>query len=177
MRFNYQLTNKDYFVHQLYITSKLKSHSSNYLKIRIIYALLYIVIGFIIEYIEHAKGIGLAFTFLGILWFFIYPYFQKWKTKNILRIHVEENYKDRVNKEISFEVSDNSILANDSSIELNIKGIEITDLIEIKTYFFINLKNKMSFIIPKNAINDSREFKNIMIHMGANYIDDTKWNW
>ena len=177
MNINYQLTNLDFLEHQLYTSSKSELHKKRRFRSRIIIPILYLVLGFFFANQSGKLGIGIGVAVFGILWFLFYPLYSKWRYKNHFRKHVEENYKNRINKLVEIDFDENSLNAKDFTSESRIKGTELKELIETKDHFFIKLQTDLSLIVPKHAIENHSEFKKRITELGAEYVDDLNWKW
>ena len=97
--------------------------------------------------------------------------------KNHFKKHVEENYKNRINKPVEININENSVNAKDFTSESKISGTELKELIETKNHFFIKLTTDLSLILPKHAIENKAEFKKHITELGAEYVDELNWEW
>ncbi|WP_282161830.1 YcxB family protein [Ulvibacterium marinum] len=77
--------------------------------------------------------------------------------------------------EINFE--ENSLSTKDFTSESKINGAELKELIETKNHFFIKLTTDLSLIIPKEAVENKTEFKQRVIGLGAEYVNELNWEW
>jgi len=136
-----------------------------------------LVLGFFFANQSGKLGIGIGFAVFGILWFLFYPLYSKWRYKNHFRKHVEENYKNRINKLVEIDFDENSLNAKDFTSESRIKGTELKELIETKDHFFIKLQTDLSLIVPKHSIENQSEFKKRVTELGAEYVDELNWKW
>ncbi len=177
MNINYQLTNSDFLAYQLYTSSKSELHKKRRFRSRIIIPIIYILFGLYLANKNEDNGIGILFAGIGILWFAFYPMYAKWRYKRHFTKHVEENYKNRINKPVKIDFDENSVNAKDFTSESRINGTELKELIEIKDHFFIKLATDLSLIVPKHSILDQMEFKKRVIGLGAEYIDERNWEW
>ena len=177
MNINYQLTNLDFLEYQLYTSSKSELHKKRRFRSRIIIPIIYIVIGIIFTNQNGKYGIGIAFVVFAILWLVFYPMYSKWRYKRHFQKHVEENYKNRINKPVEIDIDENSVNAKDFTSESKINGTELKELIETKDHFFIKLTTDLSLIVPKHSIDNITEFKKRVTELGAEYIDELNWEW
>lgn len=177
MNLNYKLTNSDFLEYQLYVSSKSKLYRKRLRNGRIILPIIYLVYGF---YLTNKDGnyIGiLIFGITAILWFVLYSKYSKWRYKKHFQKHVEENYKNRINKPIEIVFGENSLNTKDYTSESKINGTELKELIETKNHFFIKLTTDSSLIVPKHSVENKAEFKNRVLQMGAEYVDELNWKW
>jgi hypothetical protein len=177
MNINYQLTNSDFLEYQLYTSSKSKSHKKKRFRSRVIIPIMYMLFGLYLAYKNGNNGIGIIFVGIGILWFAFYPIYSKWRYKNHYQKHIEENYKNRINKPVEIDFDENSVNAKDFTSESKIKGTELKELIETKNHFFIKLATDVSLIVPKHSVENQTEFKKRVTELGAKYVDELNWEW
>jgi hypothetical protein len=177
MNINYQLTNSDFLEYQLYTSSKSELHKKRRFRSRIIIPIIYIVLGIIFTNLNGKYGIGISFIVFAILWFLFYPMYSKRRYKKHFQKHVEENYKNRINKPVEIDFDENSVNAKDFTSESKINGTELKELIETKDHFFIKLTTDLSLIVPKHSIENQTEFKKRVTELGAEYVDELIWEW
>jgi len=177
MKVNYQLTNSDFLEYQLYTSSKSELHKKRRFRSRIIIPIIYLLFGLYLANKNENSGIGIMFGGIGIGWFAFYPVYSKWRYKRHFKKHVEENYKNRINKPVEIDFDENSVNAKDFTSESKIKGTELKELIETKNHFFIKLRTDLSLIVPKHSIENELEFKKRITELGAEYINELNWEW
>ena len=177
MKINYQLTNSDFLEYQLYTSSKSELQKKKRSRSRIIIPIIYLLLGFYFANKNGGYVIGIVFAGFGILWFLLFPMYAKWKYKKHFQKHVEENYKNRINKPVEINFDENSLNAKDFTSESRINGTELKELIETKEHFFIKLTTDLSLIIPKHSIENQTELKKRVTEFGAKYIDELNWEW
>ncbi|MCF1423071.1 YcxB family protein [Mangrovimonas futianensis] len=177
MTLKYELTNSDFLEYQLYASSKSESHKKKLRNNRILGPILFLPYGlYLTNRDENYIGI-IVFGITAILWFIFYPKYSKRRYKNHFRKHVEENYKNRINKPVQIDFNENSINAKDFTSDTKLNGTEIKELIETKEHFFIKLTTDLSLIVPKHSIENQTEFKKRVTDLGAEYIDELNWKW
>ncbi len=177
MRLNYHLSNSDFLEYQLYSSSKSKLHTKKRFRSRVLLPLIYLVFGLYIYNKNENSTLALIFVGIAVLWFFLYPIYSKWRFKKHFQKHVEENYKNRINKPVEINFEENSLSTKDFTSESKINGAELKELIETKNHFFIKLTTDLSLIIPKEAVENKTEFKQRVIGLGAEYVNELNWEW
>jgi hypothetical protein len=120
---------------------------------------------------------GIVFVAVAIFWFAMYPMYAKWRYKRYFEKHVEENYKNRINKSVELVIDENAVNAKDFTSVSKIIGSELKELIETKNHFFIKLTTDLSLIVPKHSVEDQPEFKKLLTQLGAKYVDELNWEW
>jgi len=177
MNINYQLTNSDFLEYQLYTSSKSELHKKRRFRSRIIVPIIYLLFGLYLANKNEDNGIGIVFAGIAILWFLFYPVYSKWRYERHFKKHVEENYKNRINKPVEIDFNENSVNAKDFTSESKISGTELKELIETKNHFFIKLTTDLSLIIPKHSIENQAELKKRVTELGAEYVNELNWEW
>ena len=177
MTINYQLTNSDFLEYQLYTSSKSELHKKRRFRSRIIVPIIYLLIGLYFANKNENGAIGIIMAGIGIGWFAFYPMYSKWRYKKHFQKHVEENYKNRINKPVEINFDENSVNAKDFTSESKINGTELKELIETQNHFFLKLTTDLSLIVPKHSIGNQAEFKKRVTELGAEYVDELNWKW
>ncbi|MGY5353468.1 YcxB family protein [Wenyingzhuangia sp. IMCC45467] len=177
MNINFQLTNSDFLEYQLYNSSKSPSHKKKRFKSRIIVPVIYLFFGLYLANVNDDNGIGIKFAGIGILWFVIYPTYSKWRYKKHFQKHIEENYKNRINKSVEIKFKEDFIYTKDFTSESKINSAELKEFIETKKHFFIKLTTELSLIVPKHSIESIVEFKKKLTDLGVEYKNELNWKW
>ncbi len=177
MKLNYQLSNSDFLEYQLYTSSKSIMQNKKRFRTRIFIPIIYIGLA-LYFYLNSRNSItAIIFSGVAVIWFFLYPTYSRWSYKKHFQKHVEENYKNRINKPAEINFNENSLSIKDLTSESRIDGTELKELIETKNHFFIKLATEISIIIPKDSIKNSAEFKKEVMSLGAVYVDELNWVW
>ena len=177
MKLNYSLTNADFLEYQLYTSSKSRSQKRKRRNNRIVTPILFLLYGLFLSKKDDNYSALLIFGIIAALWLIFYPKYSQWRYKNHFKKHIEENYKNRIDKFVEICFDENSMNTKDLASESKINGSEIKELIETKNHFFIKLKSEISMIVPKHAITNQIEFKKLLTEMGAEYVDELNWQW
>ncbi len=177
MNISYQLSNSDFLEYQLYTSSKSELHKKRRFRSRIIIPIIYLLFGLYLANKNDDNGIAIVLAGIAILWFTFYPIYSKWRYKRHFQKHVEENYKNRINKPVEICFDENSVNVKDFTSESKINGTELKEIVETKKHFFIKLTTDLSLIVPKYSIENQTEFKKHVTELGAEYVDELNWEW
>ena len=177
MKLEYLLTNVDFLEYQLYTSSKSKLHQKKRFRSRLIIPIIYFLFGLYLSNKNDDKLTLFLFAVVSILWFVFYPKYSKWKYKKHFKKHIEENYKNRINKSVEIIFDDEFIKAKDYTSESKINLSELKELIETKSHFFLKLQTDLSLIIPKHSIDNQEKFVKKVIDYGTKYTDELSWVW
>ena len=180
MTINYKIDENDYLRHQLFVASKSERIKKKRLRSRILVPLIYVVLGLYLLFQSNIPLAIIIFIF-GMLWFFVYPI---WERRHYIKHYkgfIKENYKDKLGITATVEFENDYILAKDSGSESKILTTEIEEINEIPTTVFVRLKGGKSLILPKDKIanfdNLKARLKELANHLKIEYIIDEKWEW
>ena len=177
MKLDYELSKEDFLEYQLYTSSKSELHKKKRNRSRILIPLVYFAFG-LYSYYKSENLIGpIIWIGIAILWFVLYPFYSKWRYKKYFEKHIEENYKNRINKPSQLEFDSDFIDTSDFTSQSKIKYSELKAFIELPNHFLIRLSSGLSIIIPKHAVEDMAKLKNKMSELKIEYIDETEWKW
>jgi hypothetical protein len=124
---------------------------------------------------------GILFFVFALLWFFIYPL---WERNNYIRHYknfIKENHKDSFGKSAFLEINKEHIFVKDEFSEAKISTSEIEEIYEIPTTIFIRMKAGKTFILPKDKIAEFKSLKSVLTELAnflkINYVNDENWMW
>jgi ABC-type multidrug transport system fused ATPase/permease subunit len=180
MTIHYKIDESDYLIHQLFVASKSERIKKKRLRSRIIVPLIYVVLG-LYFLVQSNVLLAIIIFIIGILWFFVYPI---WERRHYIKHYkglIKENYKDSLGIIATLEFDNDYILAKDTGSESKILTTEIEDICEIPTTVFVRLKGGQSLILPKDKIANFESLKSrlkeLANHLKIKYNTDEKWEW
>ncbi len=180
MNIEFKIDENAFLVHQLYTASNSDHIKKKRQKSKVIVPLIYLALG-IVFYIQSNIALSILFIVIGILWFFLFPMWEKYRYVKHYREFIKENYRDRLNKTSILEINNENIIAKDDGTESKVQTKEINEIIEIAECIFIKLKTGQSFILPKDKIDNIDELitrlKELAQHLNINYNIDNTWEW
>jgi c-di-AMP phosphodiesterase-like protein len=176
MKINYKLKLSDFLEYQLYASSKSELQKKTINKTQIIVPIIYVILGGYI-FISLNRVIGIIIILLGLLWYIFYPKYAKRRNKKHFEKHIIENYSNRVDKLIELEFTPEFMFEKELTSESKIMVQEFDKLIELKNHFFVQLKSKLAFVIPKHAISDEITFKKKISEYNVDYVNELNWKW
>ncbi len=177
MKIKYSLTKEDFLAYQLYTSSRSDRIRKRRLRSRFIVPILYLLIALAFMFRYQQVGVGIGWILIALIWYFCYPLYARWRYERHYVKHIEENYQNRIDREVELEFDHEALYGVDSGSKIKVDVNEIDVLIETKDHFFIRLKTNSSFILPKSAISDHSELKEHFTTLGVNIMDETKWVW
>ncbi len=180
MTFELKIDENDYLTYQLFVASQSKTIKRKRSRNKIIMPILYLVLGASGFYQKNLL-MGVLFCVLSILWFFLYPL---WERNNYIKHYknfIQENYKNAFGKSAFLEISDQTIFIKDELSEAKVSTSEIQEIYEIPTTIFIRMKAGKTLILPKEKIATIQELKTELISLAGvlkiSYVSDENWVW
>lgn len=174
------LDENDFLTYQLFQASQSDRIIKKRWRNRVLVPVAYIVLALIGYYNTHFI-LFIFFAVFAVLWFFFYPYWERIRYINHYKGFIKENYKERTGKSGTVNITKDFIIASEGDNKSNISTKEIANISEISSTIFIKLKSGMSFIIPKNKVNQIEELKNYLKELtkelNVNYINEENWKW
>jgi hypothetical protein len=180
MTINYKIDENDFLTHQLFVASKSERIKRKRQRSKILVPLIYIALG-LLFLLQGEVTLTIIFLIIGLLWFFIYPLWEKQYYIRHYKGFIKENYKNRLDRIATLEFTNDYILAKDNGSESKVLTTELEEICEIPSTIFIRLNGGQSFILPKDKIIDFDNLKARLREL-ANYlkIEYTlyeKWEW
>ena len=180
MTIDYKIDENDFLMHQLFVASKSDRIKKKRQRNKIILPLIYVAFGLLFLF-EDKYSMTIIFFIIGLLWFFIYPL---WERRHYIKHYqgfIKENYKNRLGKTTTLEFSNDFILAKDNGSESKVQTTELEEICEIPKTIFVRLKAGQSFILPKDKISNIDNviirLKELADYLKIKYDIDEKWEW
>jgi hypothetical protein len=180
MRIEYSLDENDYLAHQLFIASKSERIRKKRRRNRLLFPLVYLVFGILFYFLGNIP-LSVSLLIVTIVWFFLYPFWEKDHYVKHYTGFIKENYKENINRPVTIEFTGDTIMAKDSSSESKISTSEVQEIHEVSTTIYMRLKGGHSIILPKKKITDvdylKIRLKQLAAHLNIKYDVDEKWEW
>ncbi len=180
MKIDYTIDENDYLAYQLFLASKSERVRKKRQQTKIIMPILFAVSCFLLLFLGQA-WLAILFFGIGILWFFIYPHWERGHYIKFYKAFIKENYKAKLGSIVTIEFSDDHILVKDYQSETKVLTSEVEDIFEIPSTIFVRLKGGQSIILPKDKIADldnlKARLKELANHLKIKYDTDEKWEW
>jgi len=180
MTIDYKIDENDFLTHQLFLASRSDRIRKKRQRSKVIVPLIYIAFG-VLFFIQDKYSMTILFFIIGLLWFLIYPLWERRHYVKHYQGFIKENYKDRLGRTATLEFSNDFILAKDNGCESKVLTTELEEIFEIPTTIFVRLKGGQSFILPKDKIanfdNVRASLKELATYLKIKYETDEKWEW
>jgi hypothetical protein len=180
MTIEFSLDEKDMLAYQLYTASKSKRIQKKRQQVRIIPTLIYFILGLAELYSANYTRVFI-FLIVAVLWYFIYPVWEKGYYKRHYEGFVHDKNKGKQKAIVTIQFDNDCIIAKDEGSETKILLREIEEVNEISPLIFIKLKSGPSFILPKNKIVNVDSLKIYLTELtkklGLKYNTELEWEW
>jgi len=177
MTIEYKIDESDFLTHQLFAASKSDRIKRKRQRFKVIPSLIFIAFGLLFFF----KDKSVTFLIVGLLWFFIYPFWESWIYIKHYKGYIKEVYKGRFGRSLTLVFSNEFIIAKDNGSESKVLTKELEEIYEIPSAVFVGLKGGVTFILPKDKIanidNTKARLKELADYLKIKYIVDEKWVW
>jgi hypothetical protein len=179
--FEYSIEKNDFLTFQLYTASKserlIKKRKNSKNHVPIIYLVCSILFLLVAKYI-----LASVFFVIGILWFFIYPIWEKTYYYNHYKSFEEDRDKTRRDGTCKIEINEGFIFSKSDDNESKFSTKGIISISELSNLILINFTGGQSIIIPKDKISIPKAsvilfFKELANSLKVPYTDDNNWIW
>jgi hypothetical protein len=180
MTIEYFIDENDFLTYHMYAASKSERIQKKRYRNKILVPVVYVLLGLFSYY--RSKNIeAIVFIMVAILWFFLYPLWEKRRYVKHYKDYFNENTKEGGDSRASMELDNDFIITKEQGIESKVATTEIVEIIEINTSLFIKLTTGQSFILPKNKIKNIDvlvlKLKELATYLKVKYTIDDKWAW
>jgi hypothetical protein len=180
MTIEYKMDENDFLTHQLFAASKSDQIKKKRQRSKIIVPIIYLAFGLLLLF-ENKISVAVIFIIIGLLWFFIYPLWQRQRYISHYKKFIKENHKDELDKIVTLELNNDFVLAKDNGSENKVRTTEIKEINEISSIILIRLKGDQSFLLPKDKItnmdNVRTKLKELADYLKIKYEIDENWKW
>lgn len=180
MKIVYSIDENDMLLHQLFVASKSKRILKKRQRSKIIIPLIYVAFSFYFI-LKGDFATPVLFIVVAIIWFFVYPL---WESRHYVKHYksfIKENLSDRIDRDTTFEFSNDHIWLKDIGNESKVLTTEIEDICEIPLLILVRLKGGQSIIFPKNKIVEIDALRLGLIelakHLEIKYEISENWKW
>ncbi|MCT4646664.1 MAG: YcxB family protein [Carboxylicivirga sp.] len=179
LKLNLKLEKEDHVQYQLYTASKSERIKKKRKAVKIRLPIVYIILAFLLAYIGHIT-LSISFVIIAMLWYFLYPLYERKKYVKHYQSHVDESFKGKLDLESVIELDDEEIRTSDEMGNSTIKVEKINAIGETGRYIYIYLTPGMGLVIPKQKVEQLAQLKEWIIKQtakGVPYNLDLNWSW
>ena len=180
MTIEYTVEEKDYLTHQLFVASKSERIRKKRRNYRSIVPLMYVA--FMLYSVYEGEYLAtILFLIMAVVWFLLYPYWDRWRYRTHYRAFVKEHHKDGYDETVTLTLNDDHIAAKSEGSEGTVQWTEAQEICEIPTTIFIRFNGGQSLILPKDKLPDldlvTQRLKELAGRWKIPYEVDEKWEW
>lgn len=179
-RLEFSLTEEDYLLHQLFVSSKSTRINYNRKRSWIVLTLALGILAFVF-YRNGEKALMYYFSVLSVLCLFLYPMYLASYYKKHYRKFIVEHFKSRFNQDTTLSFTPSTIETTDISGELKINYAALEEISETADHIYLRLETGGSLIIPKKQIDDCAALvsflKELALTWNLNYSEELNWRW
>lgn len=176
---SYTVSEDDYLTNSLYAASRSKRIKKQRNVLKFLFPLIYLGIG-AWEFFNGKIIAATVFTALGLLWFLLYPVYDRKRYVRFYRGHIRENYKAVIGQTTTVEIHPDHFRISEEGGEAKINTSELEYIAETGTHLFLKLKGPMTLFIPKR-LEQSPELitrlKEIAVSLSIPYREEQNWSW
>jgi len=179
MQIKYSLDERDYLIHQMYVSGSSKFVRRRRIRNRFIVPVVYVAVGAVAFLIDLIL-LGIAFLTLAIIWMLLYPFYSKRLHMRHFRNNIKEHYDRRVNEEVTLAVAADGIFTSGRDGESKINYDAVDSIVELSDHFIVRLISAASLILPKDRTrgDDLKVMvKSIADNAKVEIVDARDWNW
>jgi len=180
MEISYSLSEENYLNHQLFHASESMIIRKRRFRSKYIFPLVYLLLG-IFLYAVKSPVLGYIFGGLGIVWFFLYPFYETGAYVKQYKKLIKENFSESINKTVNLTLDDTHLRLVEGVSEAKIDYSEIKQIAEIPHEILIKISNGNTIIIPKNQISNlesvAKKLEEIADKLQIDYLDYSQWRW
>jgi hypothetical protein len=180
MTVKYTIDEDDCLTQMLYTASVSDTIKKRRQRSQVIVPILYVAMGAFLLYLGQASA-SIIFIIIGVLWYFLFPFWERKRYRNYYKASIKESYKGRLGKMVTFELQDDYISAQDEGTESKVLTTELKEIVDIPTTLLVRLKGGQSFILPKEKIENISELtarlKALAEHLNIPFIIKDDWSW
>lgn len=180
MQITYAAQKEDFVTFQLYSANHSPLIIKRRKKSRIIVPILYIFLG-ASAYALHMTNASIVLLIVAVLWYLLYPVWEKGYYRRYFMKHTEEHYKNQFDKPVTTSIEFDVILSQEGENQSKISTKEIESISEIEYLFLIKLLGGVHIIIPKRNIKNEEQLRkhlnDIAQHLSIPYVNALSWTW
>ncbi len=180
MTITYSLSENDFLTHQLYGASMSERIMKKRRRTRLIAPLAYVLIG--LFYLIVSRQAAAIFLFVtAILWYLIYPLWERRRYVRHYQAYIRENFRDRIGKPLKLTIGEEDLFAEEGDIESKMPLSELGSMIEISEAIYLKLKTGEAIVLPKSQMENlgalKEKLKSLAAKLDIPYVLNDEWQW
>ncbi|WP_087092996.1 YcxB family protein [Elizabethkingia anophelis] len=180
MELNYKVSEQDYLQVYMYAATRnpiIKKQRKNGLIRMIVFS----IIGLCLMYSTSLISLLVYFLFVVFIFCFYFFYYERKYYETFYLKNIRTNLKNKIglNSKVVFGLHDIILTEPNTESKFNYSNIELIE--EIKDYYYLKMITGERFILPKNAIQNPKEFNEVISRLTKdNHIplqQELNWKW
>jgi hypothetical protein len=176
----FKLCKEDFLVHDLFLASQSSFGKKSRKRLRyFLFIFLSLFAGLMFYWSLFFQGIFYLLFAVGCFVFF--PMFQYKRHRRYFSNFVEDKYSELFGEVVEMGLDEAYIYIKALSSESKIAFHDITEIMEIESYFMIRLKLGRTILMPKKQLENFEEIKAFVLlqtnKLGVPFKEDLDWKW
>ncbi|MDD4993103.1 MAG: YcxB family protein [Paludibacter sp.] len=181
MRIEYVLDKEDFLQSQLFLASQSKQVTTSRRKSRLRVPVLYLILAFALFVIDE-NSVASVFIAIGGLWYIFSPVLYRKRYIRFVEKYIDEHFVNRLGKPESISIGDEYIEILDYQGETKVKVTEITEVTEVRDYYFLKMSSGSCIFIPAYKLPTQRkELGEVIVDLvetaGVKQTVNLDWKW
>ena len=181
MTITYRIEEEDLLTAQLYLASKSDRIRKRRQRSRWRVPVAYAIFGIFLLAIGDRSWFPLVFVLAGILWFFIYPLWERARYLKHFRGFIKEYQSGVTGRMVTLEISDNYLLAKEGDAESKVPFTNLEEISEIASGIIIILTGGQAFLLPENRLENAGQIRDslqaLAVRANIPFKADLQWKW
>ncbi|MBN1185278.1 MAG: YcxB family protein [Bacteroidales bacterium] len=180
MKIEFTIEKIDFLTLQLYEASRSKRIKQTRTRLQVLTSLIYVLIGFLVL-LHNDAILALVFFGIAVIWYLLIPKFIRKRMVRSYSKFIDTHLANRYGQQASFTFRDEYIESESFIGKSKFKIKEMTEVDEIKDYYFLRFSTGVAIIIPKRKIENLTELKDklnqIVENLNIPYFNHMNWVW
>ncbi|MDQ3536126.1 MAG: hypothetical protein M3421_10925, partial [Bacteroidota bacterium] len=180
MEFEFKVNEDDFLTYQLFNASRSAKIKKIRRRNRSLVPILYLIVSIMFLLFQN-YAMAFGFFLISVLWFVIYPMFERRRYVKQFKKNIAEKFKDKTDRNSKVILQDDIWLTKDEEKEAKFSVYDFKEINEIDTQIYIVLKSGYVLIIPKKEVNNIveliRMLKELALKHSFVYNKNLEWEW
>jgi hypothetical protein len=180
MEFEFKVNEDDFLTYQLFNASRSAKIKKIRRRNRSLVPILYLIVSIMFLLFQN-YAMAFGFFLISVLWFVIYPMFERRRYVKQFKKNIAEKFKDKTDKNSKVILQDDIWLTKDEEKEAKFSVNDFKEINEIDSHIYIVLKSGYVLIIPKKEVNNIveliRMLKELALKHSFVYNKNLEWEW
>ena len=148
MKITISLTEIDFLINLLYLVTSKEEFKKNNLRNRLLFPGFFLIFALIFFLYDKTK-LFQAMLILSFTWAALFPLYKGWFMKKYYKAYIAKHYQGSFNVPTVYTIAKDVLKIKNQHVNSTVPFSDIEKIIEIKTHFFVVLKDESTLIFPK----------------------------